>query len=319
MHFSSATFSAALLMATIPSADAFVSNGGVRNHNSSFRSLSTLTAAESELDLGMTPELKKVTDAFASIQQEQVRYKQLLYMAQTTKEANSLPESSKIPGNKVPGCLSTVFVDGTAEYDDEIGDYVINFLGDSDGLMTKGLVALLVRCLSGNTAEAIQKVNPEFIRIARIDQSLTPGRNNGFLNMLQTMKRKASELDEAARNGTGSTTTHDDVTSSSDDGAADDEAAAGGDAQGPKYTAITQALQALKPESITLVDTSDLNGSAEGEETHFELSVVASAFEGLNVIKRQQLIFLILFDLMSEIKGLQIASMFTPEEVEQRS
>jgi len=306
-------------MATIPSADAFVSNGGVRNHNNSFRSLSTLTAAESELDLGMTPELKKVTDAFASIQQEQVRYKQLLYMAQTTKEANSLPESSKIPGNKVPGCLSTVFVDGTAEYDDEIGDYVINFLGDSDGLMTKGLVALLVRCLSGNTAEAIQKVNPEFIRIARIDQSLTPGRNNGFLNMLQTMKRKASELDEAARNGTGSTTTHDDVTSSSDDGAADDEAAAGGDAQGPKYTAITQALQALKPESITLVDTSDLNGSAEGEETHFELSVVASAFEGLNVIKRQQLIFLILFDLMSEIKGLQIASMFTPEEVEQRS
>ena len=145
MHFSSATFSAALLMATIPSADAFVSNGGVRNHNNSFRSLSTLTAAESELDLGMTPELKKVTDAFASIQQEQVRYKQLLYMAQTTKEANSLPESSKIPGNKVPGCLSTVFVDGTAEYDDEIGDYVINFLGDSDGLMTKGLVALLVR------------------------------------------------------------------------------------------------------------------------------------------------------------------------------
>jgi len=319
MYFSSATFSAALLMATIPSADSFVSNGGVRNHNYSVRSLSTLTAAESELDLGMTPELKKVTDAFASIQQEQVRYKQLLYMAQTTKEANSLPESSKISGNKVPGCLSTVFVDGTAEYDDEIGDYVINFLGDSDGLMTKGLVALLVRCLSGNTAEAIQKVNPEFIKIARIDQSLTPGRNNGFLNMLQTMKRKAAELDEAARNGTGSTITHDDETSSNDDGATDDEDAAGGDGQGPKYTAITQALQALKPESITLVDTSDLNGSAEGKETHFELSIVASAFEGLNVIKRQQLIFLILFDLMSEIKGLQIASMFTPEEIEQRS
>jgi len=187
MHFSSATFSAALLMATIPSADAFVSNGSVRNHNNSVRSLSTLTAAESELDLGMTPELKKVTDAFASIQQEQVRYM------------------------------------------------------------------------------------------------------------------------------------HDDETSSSDDGATDDEAAADGDAQGPKYTAITQALQALKPELITLVDTSDLNGSAEGKETHFELSIVASAFEGLNVIKRQQLIFLILFDLMSEIKGLQIASMFTPEEVEQRS
>ena len=146
MHFQFSVVSAALLMAAaIPSADAFVSKVGPRNKDPSFRPLSSLTASDSELDLGMTPELKRVTDAFAAIQQEQVRYKQLLYMAQTTKEANSLPESSKIPENKVPGCLSTVYVDGTAEYNDEIGDYVINFLGDSDGLMTKGLVALLVR------------------------------------------------------------------------------------------------------------------------------------------------------------------------------
>ena len=145
MQFTPATLSAVLLMVAISSADAFVSNVGARNKNNSFRSMSSLTAADSESDLGMTPELKRVTSAFAAIEQEQVRYKQLLYMAQTTKEANELPESSKIPKNKVPGCLSTVFVDGTAVYDDEVGDYVINFLGDSDGLMTKGLVALLVR------------------------------------------------------------------------------------------------------------------------------------------------------------------------------
>jgi hypothetical protein len=96
-------------------------------------------------DWGMTPELKKVTNAFAVIQEEQTRYKQLLYMAQSTKEANNLPESSKILENKVPGCLSTVYVDGSAIYNKDIDDYVINFLGDSDGLMTKGLVALLVR------------------------------------------------------------------------------------------------------------------------------------------------------------------------------
>ena len=105
----------------------------------------TVTATENEQDLGMTPELKKVTDAFASIQEEQIRYKQLLYMAQSTEEVNNLPESSKTPENKVPGCLSTVYVDGAAIYDDVIHDYVINFQGDSDGLMTKGLVALLVR------------------------------------------------------------------------------------------------------------------------------------------------------------------------------
>ena len=131
-------------LAATPSSKAFVSNLQTARTAQPLSS-SSLTASDSELDLGMTPELKRVTDAFAAIQQEQVRYKQLLYMAQTTKEANSLPESSKIPENKVPGCLSTVFVDGTAEYNEELGDYVIKFLGDSDGLMTKGLVALLVR------------------------------------------------------------------------------------------------------------------------------------------------------------------------------
>jgi sulfur transfer protein SufE len=100
---------------------------------------------DSKVDLGLTPELQRVTDAFSAIADEQTRYKQLLYMAQNTEKANSMPDSSKIPANKVPGCLSTVFIDGKAIFDKEKGDYVIDFIGDSDGLLTKGLVALLVR------------------------------------------------------------------------------------------------------------------------------------------------------------------------------
>jgi sulfur transfer protein SufE len=50
-----------------------------------------------------------------------------------------------IAANKVPGCLSTVYVDGTATYSNETQDYVVDFVGESDGLLTKGLVALLVR------------------------------------------------------------------------------------------------------------------------------------------------------------------------------
>jgi cysteine desulfuration protein SufE len=98
-----------------------------------------------EVDLGLTPELKRVTDAFRSISDEQVRYKQLLYMAQNTEEVNNMPESFKIAENKVPGCLSTVYIDGTVEFNEEAGANVINFIGDSDGLLTRGLVALLVR------------------------------------------------------------------------------------------------------------------------------------------------------------------------------
>lgn len=141
MRFSRAL---ALLLSTgTLSADAFLVVGKT-GHPRHFDA-TTLADGENDIDLGLTPELKTVTDAFSAIPDEQVRYKQLLYMAQNTKEANNMPDSSKIPENKVPGCLSTVYVDGTAEYSAEAGDYVINFIGDSDGLLTRGLVALLVR------------------------------------------------------------------------------------------------------------------------------------------------------------------------------
>jgi sulfur transfer protein SufE len=103
------------------------------------------SSKDMKVDLGLTPELQRVTDAFSAIADEQTRYKQLLYMAQNTEKANNMPDSSKTPDNKVPGCLSTVFIDGKATFEKEKGDYVIDFIGDSDGLLTKGLVALLVR------------------------------------------------------------------------------------------------------------------------------------------------------------------------------
>lgn len=134
-------FTIAVWLGVLASADAFL----LEQRRYHLGRVGPLGSGGSDVDLGLTPELKKVTDAFSMIADEQLRYKQLLYMAQNTKEANNMPESSKIPENKVPGCLSTVYVDGTAEYNEEIGDYVIKFIGDSDGLLTRGLVALLVR------------------------------------------------------------------------------------------------------------------------------------------------------------------------------
>jgi sulfur transfer protein SufE/stress-induced morphogen len=246
--------------------------------------------------LGLTVELQKLTDAFHSIGDDKLRYKQLLFMANQLKP---MDKSSQIPENKVRGCLSTVYIDGTTEVKD--GKVLINFVGDSDGLLTKGLVALLVRGLSGNTAADIQNVDPRFIQQAGIEASLTPGRNNGFLNMLATMKMKALELENQSSNLLQSI----------------DSTGKSVDTERPLYNHMMSSLQALKPTTLQLTDVSYQHAghreAGDSKESHFELFIVSDAFEDLNLVKRHKLIYLILGDVMSKIHALQIQAK-TPAE-----
>lgn len=109
----------------------------------SLTSASNASAGDNDV-LGLTPELLRMTNAFQSIGDDKMRYKQLLYMANKLAPLEE-PSTTMVPENKVPGCLSTVYVDGKAILDEETGKYLIDFVGESDGLLTKGLVALLVR------------------------------------------------------------------------------------------------------------------------------------------------------------------------------
>jgi stress-induced morphogen len=186
---------------------------------------------------------------------------------------------------------------------------------------------LLVRGLNGRTPDEIDAVDPKFASVARISQTLTPGRNNGFLNMLTVMKRKAREaVDRAIAEGGGG---GGDANGNDDeDGGASDRAVAvasstaSASASGtPMHDAILVALtKSLKPVRISLVDESHKHaghagsrGYEGGGESHFSLEIVSGAFVGMNLVKRHKLIYALLGDIMPRIHALAIVARSTSE------
>lgn len=231
-------------------------------------------------DLNLTPELTKMLNGFKHIADDKIRYKNLVYLA---NELAPVGDDVRIPQNKVPGCLSTVHV--TCDLG-ESGD-VVQFRGDSDGILTKGLLAMLVRGFSGCTPKEIEAVDPKFIQVAGIAQTLTPGRNNGFLNMIDTMKRKAREVIDG------------DADSSTDKGSVTlDKPVFSEQECSPLYTAILTTLTTvLKPEQIELVET---------KENNFKLLVVAEAFDEMAMDNRKQLIGMLLGELLTKVEEIDI-------------
>ena len=256
-----------------------------------------------------------MTSAFSNIPDEKTRHKQLLYMASKLPDVD---DTVRVPENKVPGCLSTVHVDCVLEKNDD-NQSVVRYFGDSDGLLTKGLLALLIRGLSGCTPEEIQRVDPQFVKAAKISQTLTPGRNNGFLNMLAVMKKKALEV-----GGEGVVAAEEGEQSAECEESSVDEIVTSFDEiEGkPMYNAIMSTLiTVLKPVSIQLIDNSSQHaghagskGWEESGESHFALEVVAEAFEGLSLVKRHQLIYMLLGETMQKIHALEIKAK-SPSEV----
>ena len=128
--------------------------------------------------------LAKIVERFKRRTNPKQRYEQLLWYA---KRLDEMPDADKVPENKVPGCVSHVFITANLE------DGKLWYRGDSDAQLVKGLVALLIEGLNGLTPDEIVQITPDFIQDTGLSVSLTPSRANGFYNIFQTMKKKALE------------------------------------------------------------------------------------------------------------------------------
>ncbi|PZU97281.1 MAG: cysteine desulfuration protein SufE [Leptolyngbya sp.] len=136
--------------------------------------------------------IEKIVARFQKAADPKRRYEQLLWFA---KKLDPLPEEYKTPENKVPGCVSQVFVVA------DLIDGKVVYQADSDAQITKGLVALLIKALNGLTPDEIVTLTPDFIKDTQLDVSLTPSRANGFYNIFKTMQQKARGLHDGAAPG----------------------------------------------------------------------------------------------------------------------
>lgn len=96
-----------------------------------------------------------------------------------------LSEKYKIPQNIIEGCQSRVWLNA------EFVDGKVIFEGESDAILVKGIVALLIQVLSGQTPDAIINSDLYFIEKIGLKEHLSPTRSNGLLAMLKQMKMYA--------------------------------------------------------------------------------------------------------------------------------
>ena len=99
------------------------------------------------------------------------------------KELDPIAEADKIDDNLIKGCQSRVWL--TASLNDE-GKVI--FSADSDAIITKGLVALMIRVLSDAKPMEIASADLHFLEAIGLNSHLSPTRSNGLLSMVKQMK-----------------------------------------------------------------------------------------------------------------------------------
>lgn len=104
------------------------------------------------------------------------------------KSLPRIKEEFKTDDKIIKGCQSRVWLNSEMQ-----GDRII-FTADSDAIITKGMVALMIRVFSGQTAKEIVEAKLDFIDKIGLKEHLSPTRANGLVSMINRMKMDALTL-----------------------------------------------------------------------------------------------------------------------------
>ena len=133
----------------------------------------------------------EIIEEFAGFDDWMDKYQLLIDLG---NDQEPLDEKYKVESNLIDGCQSRVWLQADlVEMRNEKGEMsnVIHFQAESDALIVKGIVALLIRVLSGHTPDEILNADLYFIEQIGLKEHLSPTRPNGLLAMVKQMRMYA--------------------------------------------------------------------------------------------------------------------------------
>ncbi len=125
---------------------------------------------------------EELIDEFSMFEDWMQRYE---YMIDLGKSLPLIDENLKNDDKLIKGCQSKVWLNS------EMNDGKIIFTADSDAIITKGIIAVLVRVFSDQKPQAILDANTDFIDEIGLKEHLSPTRANGLVSMIKQMKMYA--------------------------------------------------------------------------------------------------------------------------------
>lgn len=125
---------------------------------------------------------EEIVDEFALFDEWMDKYEHLIELG---KDLEIIAEENKTEENLIKGCQSRVWLHANLE-----GGKVI-FTADSDAIITKGIVALMIRAFTNQTPKDIAEASLDFIDEIGLKEHLSPTRSNGLLAMVKQIKMYA--------------------------------------------------------------------------------------------------------------------------------
>lgn len=125
---------------------------------------------------------QEIIDTFAMYEDWMDKYE---YIIELGKDLPIIAEENKTDDRLIEGCQSRVWLSS------ELKDGIMEFHADSDAIITKGIIGLLIQVMNNETPEVIATTDLHFIKDIGLQEHLSPTRSNGLVSMVKKMKLSA--------------------------------------------------------------------------------------------------------------------------------